>query len=78
MSIVIYFLNDAGMPEAEHFRSEQLMPALAFCEQKRKSGARHVSLSSELSDSVGKPGVTAVVDGKTPDGVDYDWKKRRV
>jgi hypothetical protein len=24
---------------------------------------------------VGKPGVDAVVDGKTPDGHDYEWSK---
>jgi hypothetical protein len=30
---------------------------------------------AEDPSHVGKPGVDAVVDGKTPDGQDYDWSK---
>jgi hypothetical protein len=78
MSIVVYHLTEDGQPAAKHFNSQQLGIALSHCETLRKQGARHVTLSSEHSDSVGKPGVTAVEEGKTPDGQDYDWKKRRL
>jgi hypothetical protein len=30
---------------------------------------------AEDPSQVGKPGVDAVVDGKTPDGHDYEWSK---
>lgn len=36
---------------------------------------RHVTISSELSSNIGKPGVDSVLDGKTPDGEDYEWDK---
>jgi hypothetical protein len=32
-------------------------------------------MASENAQSVGRPGVDAVVNGKTPDGHDYDWSK---
>jgi hypothetical protein len=31
----------------------------------------------EHSDNVTKPGVDGIVDGKTPDGEEYTWRKRR-
>lgn len=39
--------------------------------------AKHVAMCSENANSVGKPGVDCVKDGKTPDGVEYTWVKRR-
>ena len=32
-------------------------------------------MASENTEHVGKQGVDAVVDGKTPDGQAYDWSK---
>jgi hypothetical protein len=33
---------------------------------------------SEDPNSVGKPGVDEIVNGKLPDGTNYEWKKRRL
>lgn len=54
---------------------ETLSEALRHTEGFRKLGMTFVTMVSENSDSVGKPGVDSVVDGKTPDGVAYDWNK---
>ena len=88
MSIVVFYLqNEVSHSSAEgevsvftphgvSFTDKQLSLALAECERLRQCpGVSHVTLSSELSDMVGKAGVTAVVDGKTPDGQVYDWSK---
>lgn len=84
MSIVVYWLD----PQIDHlrledrararsFKAEELLAALKFCEDLRGAGISHVSLSSENPNSVGKPGVDSIVDGKTPDGQEYTWMKRR-
>ena len=52
--------------------------ALKIAENMRREGKQHVCISSENSDCVTKPGVDSVEGGKTPDGHDYTWKKRRV
>lgn len=70
MSILVYWLEDSG-PEAEEFGPTELGPALKRAEELRRAGWRHVCISTELPDSVGKPGVNDVL----PPG--YDWKKRR-
>ena len=49
--------------------------ALRFCESLRKHGCRFVTMVSENPDLVGKSGAAGVVDGKLPDGSDYDWTK---
>ena len=41
------------------------------------NGVTAVTFCAENPNQVGKPGVDAVVDGKTPDGVEYTWVKRR-
>lgn len=61
----------ALLPQAQQFTDQEIGQALRFCEQLRKAGKRHVTISSELSTSVGKPGVS----DELPVG--YDWKKRR-
>lgn len=75
MSIVVFWLQD-GRPFVETFQDDQLLPALAFAEARRKERAddgrtlnHHVVLSSELGDHVGKPGVS---DELPPD---YSWTK---
>lgn len=75
MSIVVYWLETPGTPAMQTFDPGQLMPALQFCEEKRKAGKRHVSLSSELTESVGRAGVSTVEARLLPDGSPYDWTK---
>lgn len=78
MGIVVYWLEqdeDGATPCFEPFGSQQLTEALAHAELRRRQGHRHVSISTELEDLVGKPGVAAVEGGKTPDGEAYEWSK---
>lgn len=78
--IIVYYLNpnlDGNTAQFEGFSPSRLNAALKFCEDVRRQGMMHVVMSSEMPGSVGSPGVDCVVDGKTPDGVDYTWKKRR-
>ncbi|MFN9470418.1 hypothetical protein [Acidovorax sp.] len=75
MSIVVYWLEAPGMPAMQAFEGGQLVPALQLCEEKRKAGKRHVSLSTELADSVGRAGVSTVDARLLPDGTPYDWSK---
>lgn len=42
-----------------------------------KSLDRFVNIIGDNFEIVGKFGVDAVADGKCPDGVDYNWRKRR-
>ena len=46
-----------------------------YTEGWRRIGMTFVTMVSEHPDSVGRPGVDSVVDGKTPDGVAYTWNK---
>jgi hypothetical protein len=75
MSIVVYWLQEPEVPAMRVFASNQLMAALQFCEALRKDGKRHVSISSELPESVGSPGVNAVQAKVLPDGSAYEWTK---
>jgi hypothetical protein len=75
MSIVVFWLS-AGHPFVETFSDEQLLPALAFAEARRKDKDaqglplnHHVVLSSELGDHVGQAGVS----DERP--ADYSWTK---
>jgi hypothetical protein len=52
-----------------------LTRALEIVKEKRDAGYSFVTMVAEDPSHVGKPGVDAVVDGKTPDGQDYDWSK---
>jgi hypothetical protein len=49
--------------------------ALAVTKARRDEGNTFVTMVSENPQHVGKPGVSAVADGKTPDGQEYDWSK---
>lgn len=78
MSIaVFYFDSTDGSPSVEMFADTALLECLAVAERLRKSGMKHVCISTELSTNIGKAGVDAVEDGKTPDGENYTWVKRR-
>ena len=86
MGIVVFWLEtretDSLAPglvtesSFKEFNETELTSALAFAEKQRKDGRQHVIISTELSSSVGKPGVNSVENGKTPDGIDYEWSKK--
>jgi hypothetical protein len=75
MSIVVYWMEEVGVPAHKMFDQSELTQALQCSEGKRREGKRHVCISSELSDSVGKPGVMAVEGRTLPDGSAYEWSK---
>lgn len=78
MGIVVYWLDVAdgdAVPGCEAFGSQQLTQALACAEARRREGRRHVCISTELEDHVGRSGVAAVEAGRTPDGEAYEWSK---
>ncbi len=79
MSIIVHYIEpgDVLVPQAIPFTDQEMGEALKLMEQLRREGKRHVCMSSELADMVGKPGVDAIKDGKTPDGFAYEWQKRR-
>jgi hypothetical protein len=52
-----------------------LAKALDLVKDKLNAGFSFVTMVAEDPHQVGKPGVDAVVNGKTPDGQDYDWSK---
>ena len=54
---------------------ETLGEALRHTEGFRKLGMTFVTMVAEDPNQVGKPGVDEISDGKTPDGVAYDWNK---
>lgn len=78
MSIAVLWIEVSGSwsANAKLFKSSELGEALKFAEVQRKAGMNHVTISSELEDLVGKPGVSSIEDGKTPDGHDYEWSKQ--
>jgi hypothetical protein len=59
----------------------ELRLALDFAEELRKKPPEDeisfVTMVCENENQVGRPGVDTVKDGKTPDGVEYSWVKRR-
>jgi hypothetical protein len=72
---MVYWTMTNGMPaSAEH---TDMNAALRHAELHRRQGMRFVTMCSENVDQVGKLGVDSIVDGKTPDGEDYTWMKRR-
>jgi hypothetical protein len=48
-----------------------------MAELRKDSENEFVGFVSQDANSVGKPGVDSIVDGKTPDGHPYTWMKRR-
>lgn len=69
----IYWCDQHGQAQSQD--CHQLTDALQLTEAKRREGMRFVTMVSESSQSVGQPGVAAVVDGQLPDGNDYTWSK---
>ena len=56
---------------------DELKQALDYAQMLRSCGYDFVTMCSEDPNSVGRPGVDAVVDGVLPDGEAYEWMKRR-
>lgn len=78
MSIVVFWIEKGSVPQMIRFADNELMRALDHSRFLRATPEfSHVIISTELESSVGKAGVDAVENGKTPDGVDYTWNKRR-
>lgn len=75
MSIIVYWMEPHYGSRHKPFGMSQMSEALTFCNEQRNLGLRHVSMSVENEDMVGAKGVDSIVDGKTPDGVDYEWSK---
>jgi hypothetical protein len=75
MSIVVFWLEPGGKAAHHEFAADDLLPALRFSEERRRDGKRHVCISTDLPQSVGKGGVTAVEGGRLPDGHVYDFNK---
>ncbi len=72
---IIYWMNP-NQPECEE--TTDLGYALKRMEELRNcTGYRGVTLAAENPDRVGVDGADHVKDGKTPDGEDYTWVKRR-
>ena len=69
----IYWTDAEQRPCAQD--EPQLTRALEVVRQKREAGHAFVTMVAEDPQHVGKPGVDAVVDGKTPDGHAYEWSK---
>lgn len=72
---VVYWTTPTGVSASVTHTT--LPAALQDAEQLRRAGRRFVTMCSENLNSIGKPGVDEVKDGKTPDGVEYSWVKRR-
>ena len=71
----VYWTDPWG--EAGSSDYEDLAQALSYSAQLREDGNTFVTMVSENPNSVGKPGVDSVIDGKLPNGDVYEWKMRR-
>lgn len=69
----VYWTTPDGAPQSQD--EDGLTQALQLVKEKRDAGFAFVTMVAEDPNHVGKPGVDAVVDGKTPDGQTYDWSK---
>jgi hypothetical protein len=77
-NIIIFYIHpESGAPDYVSLKETDLLLALPTADSLRRAGKLHVIISTNFSDSVTKPGVDSVEDGKTPDGVEYTWMKRR-
>jgi hypothetical protein len=69
----IYWTDQAGQVHGQE--ATAIVEALQITKAQRDAGHTFVTMASENPQNAGKPGVDTVVDGKTPDGEDYDWSK---
>lgn len=73
ISYMVYWTHEAPYSKEVFEMSE----ALVLMEHLRLAGRRHVTLSSENANQVGKMGVDSVENGVLPDGQDYIYKTGR-
>jgi hypothetical protein len=72
----VYFTNEYG--EARSYDEESLSEALKLAEGLRRNTRNSfVVMASHDINCVSKEGVDSVIDGKLPDGNNYEWMKRR-
>lgn len=72
---VVYWLTPSSTVSFRAFEEAQHAEASRLAQALRQAGARHISISSQWSDSIGAPGVAAVEHGVLPDGHAYEWTK---
>lgn len=84
MSIIVFHLHNAQpegqaplwQPHSQAYSDQEMGQALADCQTLRANPRNmHVCISSELRAMVGSMGVSAVENGRTPDGEIYEWSK---
>ena len=76
---MVYWIEEIDgtwFPQSEFCAPNEMTRALQVMDNLRKHGhVQFVTMASQNSNSVGKPGVDAVENGKTPDGQFYEWSK---
>lgn len=70
----VYWTEDSLARSSQFIDMNEALKCVKVC---RDNGYTFVTMVSENPNCVGKPGVDSVVDGKLPDGSNYEWKKRR-
>lgn len=74
---MVFWADNKG-PNCQYFGDNEMTDALAFMNSLRQNEENQfVTFASQNANSIGKPGVDSVVDGKLPDGSAYTWMKRR-
>jgi len=76
MSIAVFWIDEVMEAQHQYFADADFVKALKVVEEKRKMGYEHVCMSTQLAGNIGKPGVSSVENGKTPDGHNYEWSKK--
>lgn len=77
--MVFYIDNEADGYGTRSQYFEVMTEALAFMQELRKPerGISFVTMASESESNVGKMGVAAIVDGKCPDGSEFQGRTSR-
>jgi hypothetical protein len=80
---MVFWMEDDGWnigvwyPKCEFFEPQQMTEALnRMSELRKREDVEFVGFVSQDANSVGKPGVDTIADGKTPDGHPYEWTKQ--
>ena len=63
--------------EAYSKEFDDMGEALSYMQELRNSGRRHVTMSAENTNQVGKMGADSVENGVLPDGQEYVYKTGR-
>lgn len=74
---MVFWVDNIGA-KCQYFGDDEMSSALAFMNILRQNkNNQFVTFASQNSNSIGKPGVDTITDGKLPDGSAYTWMKRR-